>query len=430
MLQSNKGKLIKKLNKKLIKNSLNENFQDAVEDRLKTRNLTLGEIAKILKLMSPLETQDEMTLYFVCDAVYYYLRYEEFNPSKFFTEAEVKAYKDKKIAKKDRIEYPLVFQPVIKINDKEYILKMSEKEVDDLFAKRIATYNTETQRPLKDSGNIDVSKKAVNEIAQRRLDGEQKIDPITLNVLDNGEDTIEYIDEELKLIIHSGEINIPDGFHRILGDKLALSMKPDIKFDRSVIITNYDLDNANDYIVQKDKRNPINRAYMKRKDPNKLENKVLNQLEDKKKSEIAGLISFKQGDITKGEALTHTSVLIAAIEENFEFEFKADTRKIGRFLVEFFNVLVSYYPGELLRNIKENRKKNYINNQSVFAGYIAIASEIMGKQDWEDILMDTLDNIDFSKSNPVWKELHIEKKKYTKGYIQDISNYFKSKIVY
>lgn len=430
MLNSKKEKLIQVLNNELNTHSLDKEFQERMTEILEKRNLEVGEITRLLRKMSPLEMQDEMTLYFVADSMHKVLGIKMTNPERYYTEPEIENYKSKAIKREDKIEYPLRFKPVIKINENEYTLKMNEKQIDDLFAKRILTYNPAIQRPLKTSGDIDINKTSIKEIAHRIIEGEQKIDHITINVLDNGEDVIEYDEETLELVICSGELNIIDGFHRSMGVKRALSLKPDIKFNLGVDITNYDEDDGNDFIVQKDKRNPINKSYIKRKDPNRLENKILDRLDDKKKCDIAGLISFKRVEVNKGNALTTTDILIGAIEHNFKFEWKAEAMKAGRFLVKFFNLLVSYFPEELRKNIAKGRDENYVNHLNTFIGYVAIASEIMDKNNWEDILEDTLNNINFNKDNLEWKEIDITKKKLTKSLIKEVSEFFKSKIVY
>jgi len=427
-LKVEKQKLIDKLNLLFEEYSVDKVIREKIIDSLKNRNMMIGDIYGILNKTISLLGLDYVHLYIITKAVYDAIDKEAINPKKFFTDVQIEKYSKFKIEKRENKKYPINFKSVIKISEDHYVTKLSAQEITNMYKKRIIVYNPETQRPLKDSGDIDINMTSVKEIGENILAGKQISNFITLNLLENGEEELIYDENRMELTIFNGELDIPDGFHRSMGIKYATDENPDVQFVIGVNLTNFDIDKTRRFIVQEDKRNQINKRYIESIDPENLANKVIRKLNEPGKCDLAGKIATSAAMINSGRALTLTDIMSKAITHNFKLETSKDAYDVGKWLIEFFNILIGTYPDEFLNNIYLTKEESYINHRNSFIGYIAIASKLQKRNNWVEYLYEAMGRIDFSKDNSEWKSIGLTSNKMSSKFIKKVSDYFSEKI--
>ncbi len=229
---------------------------------------------------------------------------------------------------------------------------------------------------------------------------ELKIKFLEDNYSDDG--TRKVMDNVGDLIFEDGTLNLIDGAHRLKAAENALLVNPSLDKNFILVITNFDVNRANDYIRQKDKRNPINREYLETKDITNLSNDVVRGINESSTCDIKGKIVSDEFLLKETEGLTLFSIMAKTIDSLWELETRRDVRELTNYLVDFFNELVGLYPNELKNNITSGRQDSFINHRNMFIYYLVIAKEIQGKYNWEEILLDILSDTDFTSNNRLW----------------------------
>jgi hypothetical protein len=195
---------------------------------------------------------------------------------------------------------------------------------------------------------------------------------------------------------------IVDGWHRCKASQNALQINPDLNFNFGVLITNYSTKKAQQYQAQLAKATPISKVRIQELEANRLSDTVVQQLKDE--SDLKGRISQTNRihSLNPDKELVSYNVLSDTIDEEFTMETRADAADVADFLTEYFNMLI----GEI-NNQENDRSKNLIAENSMFVGYIVLArrmfEEDMKPRDVRKIIKD----INFDKSNPLWRELGI-----------------------
>jgi hypothetical protein len=115
-----------------------------------------------------------------------------------------------------------------------------------------------------------------------------------------------------------------------------------------------------------------------------------------------------------------------SIEKNFDLSRKIDRYEVSDYLKEFFDTLLGYYEDEFTNNYQETKKTSLIADNNIFVGYVKLASMMRSKGLEARQLKKYIENIDFSKSNPLWAELGVldEKGRLTRTAKQEIEKYF------
>jgi len=92
-------------------------------------------------------------------------------------------------------------------------------------------------------------------------------------------------------------------------------------------------------------------------------------------------------------------VIADAIEINFDIKTRTQSDKIQNYLIDFFNQIYGLYYSEF------SKKTGIYTEPFSFIGYIAIASELYGRDNWKDVLVNILNQIDFTEDNPFYQEI-------------------------
>ena len=416
-------KLEEKLNRVFTEIARDKNTKKQIANKLKHKNIMLAEVNSIVEKTTPIMGLDQPMLYTITKATFKVLHKEIINPKNYFTENQINEYDKFKIKKEDVERYPIIFNKVLKYNDKHYHTQLTAQEVTDLFARMVLKYNPNTQRPLKNN-NIDTDLNSVKQIGERILEGKQKTNTITFNILEGSGEVFYYDEDKMQLIIKSGEIDMPDGYHRSMGMKYAVDKNPDVEFVIGVSVMHFDEDNINDYIIQENTRNEIDERYLKSINPENLNNKVVEKLNDKSKCDLGNMITTDKNRIKQGKALVFTDTMSETIDYHFNIKTHSEKDKVAKWMVEFFNFLVGSYKEEFLTNIKETKKISNINHNNMFVGYIALAKKLYKDPNWQEKLINTISKIDFSNSNEELSSLMFNAAHFSKSSIKKVSNYF------
>lgn len=404
-------------------------------------NIDLGRLMYFFNNPARLEESESAELALIAEQIGLKLNeVEELKLSNWFNINEIKEirqfyYVDE--SKKDKLELPLVFENVAYLGDGVYQVPVEFKTIARMYKYDLLNYNFEIQREgrLKRVGNeviqeMKVYKKNVNEIKERVLQGKLKKTALAYNcATDTSEDETEqeiiYNDKEHTLTITNGtRIDILDGAHRTMGIYEAYMENADIEGKITVLFSNYTTAQAREYQVELAKATPFNKARAE-------------YLARERKSDIL-VDRLRAEGMLRGNAISTTStvnrstnqyttarVLSNAFDKHWKPEKPSQINKIMTKFNEYLDILFEYYD-----EYKEDTN-NLLFSKLFFIGHVILAKSMLDKNIPYEQLNTILDEIDFSKDNPMWKELNIVKtdgitndKKTIKG----IEGFFKNLI--
>jgi hypothetical protein len=346
---------------------------------------------------------------------------EYINPTAYFTPSEIKEsrqFSGLTEIKQNEMEYPITFTNATVVGNSAYMVTMSIQTINKLLDNNLIYYNFETQREAKFVKRKDkivieptLNKNSVREIQDHLLSGTLVPTVLVFNCETrstddpSGEEII-YDSKNLELTITKGtRVSITDGFHRITGARNALQINPDLDFNFAVLITNYSTKKAQQYMAQISKANAVSKIRIQELEANRFSDNVVQQL--KEESELRGRISQTNRIHHLNRELCSYNVLSDSIDEEFKMETKLDALDVGDYLVKFFDFLIGSHPEEFIHNVEETRKKSLIVENSMFVGYITLARRMKDNNLNPKEIVKIINNIDFSRSNPMWRELGI-----------------------
>jgi hypothetical protein len=384
--------LEKELNKIISENSKDRNVKAAVIEEFTSRNILAGDATDIFTLRLPLSVVSQVVLYVFTKALYQATKSDNINPAKYFTELEIKEGNEYILDVKDNTKYPLIFKNVRRLNDDMWITSMTAQDIVELYGKRVIIYNPETQRELKRKEyhdkiveQIDINKSSVQEIKKDILKNKFISNFITFNVLQNGSENFEYNDKNEEFIIHSGEVNILDGWHRSLGIVYAVQENNKVDFRIGIILTNFEVEKAQRYIVQEDKKNKMKKTTIKQKDVDNFSNLIVRKINENSNSYLASKIVSDNLIIKKGDGLVISNVLRDAIELTFNPKNTQDFIKYSKIIIDGLNHIIECKP-ELL--------ENYVINQHVWVLYVCLIEKFYQRPDWKKQISDNIERFD------------------------------------
>lgn len=355
----------------------------------------------------------------------------EIDAKDYFTQLEVKQWKDyKEEPELDNI-YPIVFENTQQIGDRIWQTTLTAQQLAELDTANIILYNFKTQRSPKITVagiKIDYDKQKTIEIKNRLLNGEQFPDHIKLNVLNNFQEKIHYNPKTQSLTIGEGStINIFDGYHRKVSNSLAIEENPDLEFTWPIIITNLSENAAKDYMVQIDKQKPIKKEQIKSWDLGKKENLVVSVIADDRISKLNKVMKEQISEVKLNKGLVTKNIIAEAIAENYELDDTTDIRGLGRWIIEFTDYLFSLNKEAFITDpyVYSDKENSIINNKHMFYGYIALSSKLQNDSEWKQKIKDKMDSIDFSKDNQTWRDTGIFSNKINKSTRNKIYKIFK-----
>jgi len=362
---------------------------------------------------------DNRILFLFAEQIYKQTLEDKVNPDHYYNEHEVKLARkySGNIIKKDEVRLPLTLNNFIEVNFNEYVGKITIEDLAKLSSS-LLNYNFDIQREavkVKRGNNIELEaklvQKNVREIKNNLKAGTQKTTQIVINASagtsDDGEELL-YNPETLQLTINEGTIlDIVDGYHRSKAAELAHNEDPSITREFTVLMLNCTDDEAKKYQGQLAEATPISRTRQKQLSSKRMADEVVRNI--MAQSDLKGHVSSDVVNLSNAEYVTY-EMLAQNIENYFDIKLNMDVRKVSAYLKDYFDMLVGSYPDAFLNNPSEVRKTSVINENTMFAGYVKLASRMY--KDSIDVMkvIDYMEKIDFSRLNPLWKEI---------GYLQE-----------
>lgn len=414
-------KLLIAINEIITSKDFSNKTLDNIKESLYQRNIF--NATQLLNRNIPLSTVSIQVLYALTEAIYNETELYSVDPQKYFLDSEIAIYKTFKrdVSKENDI---VEFEDMIQINESHWIGRISIQYLAKLYNDLRINYNPQTQRESgyieSKGGLIFVPKtyiKSVRDIKTAILEGTYEPDEITLNLLKDGEEDFEF--KNGNIIIYEGRLDIIDGWHRSNSILKALAENPDIEMYFELRFTNFDIQKAKDFIIQKNKQRKINEKHIQSMNMSSYYNSITKALNENQKSDLRGKIVINRHLINRGYGLITFDVITSAIEVNFDLKTRSQSEKVQDYLIDFFNEVYNLFYD------KFNNKNGIYTEPFSFIGYIAIASELYGMIEWKDVLANILNKIDFTEDNLFYQEVKEYQINISKPNIKKISKYFK-----
>lgn len=382
----NRGVLEANLSPILKKLATNKKTSKEVEERLAHYKILPGEVRGYLNSPDTLFRANERVLCLLTEAIFVMTGQLSIKPFAYFSNQDIQdahIYDESIYREREKTDFPIVLDEFFLIN-KDYRGMITAKQLKILLDNQLLNYNFDTQREAVKLHKYDeiiyvpkLVQRNVDEMSELLKKGKLKTSEIVFNAtfgtaLDGRE--VIYDDKKHTLTIMPGtRLDIVDGYHRCQAVLKALSDDPDINFAFSLIVMNVTVAEAQEYLVQSEKRTPMSIVRRKNMDEQSVGDRIVDNL--KNNFDLEGKISDTVE--VRSFELVNSLDLSKYISKNFSLTTGKEISSTLEYLNSFFTELVSIYPKELGTNVAERKKTSYINHQYCFAGYIKLAAQMM-----------------------------------------------------
>lgn len=409
-----------------IKNYLSENY-----------SVFEGSVQSWINDPTTLKGIDTRLLYLFAEQIFQKTGDLSINPDDYFTEPEIKKAKQFSglMELEEETKFPLRFENALEVSRDSWIVMMDIRTIVKLLKSRKLHWNPESQREATYKViNGQIIEQAtfyahnITEMVQLLKENKLERTQLTLNAslgtANEGEE-VSFNSETNDLVIHDCKLDIIDGAHRIKACEIALSERPDIDFKFEVKFLNFTVPRAAEYLAQISKGERISETKRKVMSKETEADIVANDL--MAKSVLRDRVSKKEKLTKTRKELVTYNTLRNAISNNFDLSRKINVYETTDYLTEFFEVLLSYYENEFTTEYDKYKKESLISDNNMIGGFILLASRMKNNNIEARHVRKYIQNIDFSRNNPKWRELDIldEKFNLTKNAKQNIENYFR-----
>ena len=269
----------------------NKKLLDEYYAVLEQHGMNRGRFNAFVLKMKPLSEMTE-------EELFWFSGYEklEIDRTGFFSKEEIRAYSKSK-AKKGGQKYPIIFSNVIQIAPDQYVTTISTKTLHTLYNNDILIYNINTQRQPKvtykegkETYKISVNRKSIAEIKDLIERGLFISNDLSFNIRDDEKTKYSYDPYSAELKLRSGNLDILDGFHRLIAIIQVMNENPEFEKVFILNIMRFPEEKAKRFVAQQDKRNKIGIAYSKSLDDTKYETLVVNRVNESADSILFGQI--------------------------------------------------------------------------------------------------------------------------------------------
>lgn len=437
------------LNMIIQKYNTDRDKTDKIIDIMMEHGISPGEASKLTEGQILLqEVQNISILYIYTDALYRATGNDQIKPENWFAPDEIRDGKEFKVEEEEKIDEIVLHD--VTLNGTRHLVcaKISGAELAKWMRQRLLTYNLQTQRPsiktviFNEYVKIpDIRTYKVNQITKMLLQGEYTTDTLTLNIRKTGNEKM-YYDPDAQIlripIIEGNYIDIVDGAHRVAANDKALTIQPGLDISWSLNILNYDIKEARRFIAQTSKASPISRKDRTLYDTDDADMLIAQDIAtfgESKTNVMYNKIGEDIKDVQYKDKYTTFDTIFKAVNHNFDYnENKTyDIQKVKENVVRGLNEILGYLDSKY-GNLQKNKNKYVFLESNMFIGYIALLSTVWDSRtktfikDWDITVQTVLDDIDFSRTNPLWDSLSLfNNEKLNKTTINTISNYFKEK---
>jgi len=333
------------------------------------------------------------------------------NPDIYFLPKEIVDMTNYKQEKKLNSKQRHVFHNMTRRAEGHYSGPMTNKNLSSIDAVNDILYSFETQRdPIIDvygMKRIRIDKNKIETITNRLLSGTQFSDDIKLNLLQDGEDELEFNEKTGDLTIISGSLMIFDGYHRKTAGVQAQKLNPSLDFTWGLVITNFSEKRTQEFMSQINEQKRMSSKHIKNLDSSKMGNIAVNVLKDIETSEFAQNIRESDAEL-KFSGVVIKSLLAQSIEEVYGEKLTRSTAKpISTHIANVMDYIIQSNMEEFISNHDALSYKTHIAHKNMFAGYVALSEHLYQVSGWEDIIDEALGKVDFSVNNPYWKDIGV-----------------------
>lgn len=390
---------------------------DSIKEGLDKYKILPGITQEILnKADEMLDDLDLRILILLTEEVYKVTKEENLKIDTYFNPKEIKTAKQYDYEyenEEEKIRLPLTMENVLQIDSQNYLTYWDAQFANKLLSD-LLVYNPETQREarvIKKNNQVEFAIKlfpqSVKEMTAKLLQGKLHYTTITINALvgtaESGNELI-YDPKKQELTINEGTaLNIIDGMHRLTAIKNAIEQNPNLKHVIQVAIKNFNLGQAKDYLAEVSKQNAVSKTRIKELEKSRFSDIVVDYL--KRESDLKDRISSESAVHYVANQIVSYDVLSDTINDEFEIASRFQADEIGKKLSSFFYYLFGHFPEEFINSVLEVRRKSYINANRMFVGYIVLARRMDEENIPFEKVKTIIGNIDFSKENPLWKDI-------------------------
>ena len=250
-----------------------------------------------------------------------------------FSTKEIAMYNNQKFVRKENNIYPIEFSNILQVSDDQWVGVISVDKLYDLYNNQVIRYNTNTQRNMvmrNGEYKINIKKKSVDEI--RELMERKLFIPNALSLNINLDDPdVDYIIEQGKIILLAGQVDIIDGYHRFRAIILEKIENPAFEYSMIVNLMNFNEEKANNYIAQEDKRNKIDKQYVKSLDSSNPVNIIVKRLNEDSDSYLYGQVGV--------DRKIRKSYLFALVDSCFAVTTRREAMMLTKEIKDVFNKL-------------------------------------------------------------------------------------------
>lgn len=219
--------------------------------------------------------------------------------NEYFTKSEIKNLSKEKW-NIEKVSFPIRFQ-MTKINDEQYIGRISVKELMLLKEAQLINYNENAQRTMQHivKGKTEIFKIALNKDAVYRIMDSYESDlyipnTITLNLPEDAD--FDYDEKRKQLVINEAEyLDILDGYHRYIAMSKIYSQNPDFDYEMELRVVQFEESKAKRFIWQEDQKTKMRKVDSESMDSAKISNKIVERMNNDNKFALAGQISRNKG---------------------------------------------------------------------------------------------------------------------------------------
>lgn len=218
---------------------------------------------------------------------------------KFFAKNEIKSLSKEKW-NIEKVSFPLRYK-MTKINDEQFIGKISVKELMLLKEAQLINYNENTQRTMKHivKGKTEYFTIALNKDAVYHIMDSYESDlyipnTITLNLPEDAD--YSYDEKNGQIVINSAEhFDILDGYHRYIAMSKICAQNPEFDYDMELRIVQFEESKTKRFIWQEDQKTKMRKIDSESMDTAKISNKIVDRINNDNQFALAGQISRNKG---------------------------------------------------------------------------------------------------------------------------------------
>jgi hypothetical protein len=300
--------------------------------------------------------------------------------------------------------------------DEDYSTIFQLSKIVEFFDNRIFKYNSETQRPLlskiyggHEIKEIDLNENNVKAIKNNIVEGKQIPDEITLNVLQTGEEDVHYDGKRRIFTLHSGDLDVIDGWHRLVAARKAYYEDPSVNFYLKVRIVHWDIDRAKAFIYQKSLGSQLDPFAKKVYDVYNPINQIINKINTNPKSNLKGKIGSDKTDNDK----IKFDIFYDTLNILFDVKTNGEVVSVSNYIKDGFNLITDNDESLL------DKKQNDI----LLITHMVILSKCYKTPNWQDKVVEAVDSIDGELYNIPYKSINKVLIKKIEDYLEKVGDY-------